>query len=67
MATQTSSVYTSVPPRAVHVGENRMSATIVATNTQSASDELWLFPIPARCLVTGGIIRGSQQSGAPTG
>jgi hypothetical protein len=63
MATQTSSVYTQVPPRAVHIGNNRMAASIAQTVTNSASDELWLFPIPPRCLVTGGVIRGSLPSG----
>ena len=63
MATQTSSNYGQLVPRAVHVGENRMANSIVETATQSASDELWLFAIPPNCFVTGGVIKGSQQSG----
>jgi hypothetical protein len=70
MATQTSSTYAVNPPRAHHVGENRMHGTAVSgltPNTLSASDELWLFPIPARCLVTGGMIRGSLPAAGVTG
>lgn len=63
MATQTSSEYTRVQPRAVHVGTNRMQASIAETATMSASDELWLFPIPANCFVVGGAIKGSVPSG----
>lgn len=63
MATQTSSEYYRVQPRAVHVGTNRMQASIAETATMSASDELWLFPIPANCFVTGGAIKGSVPSG----
>lgn len=63
MATQTSSEYTRVQPRARHVGTNRMQASIVETATMSASDELWLFPIPPQCFVTGGAIKGSVPGG----
>lgn len=65
MATaQTSSEFFRSSPRAVHVGTNRMQASIASTFSQSASEEYWMFPIPAKCFVVGGAITGSQPSGA---
>lgn len=64
MATQTSSDYTVYSPRGVQVGNNRMHASLSTILTQSASDELWMVPIPPNCFVTGGAIKGSQPSGA---
>lgn len=65
MATaQTSSEFFRVSPRAGHMATNRMQASIASTLSQSASEEYWMFPIPAKCFVVGGAITGSQPSGA---
>jgi hypothetical protein len=54
-------------PRAAHVGTNRMHGTLVWTLSQSASEEGWLFAIPANCLVTGGALKGSQPASGVSG
>jgi hypothetical protein len=43
-----------------------MGASIVgdATDSLSVSQEYWMFPIPAKCFVTGGAITASVPSGA---
>lgn len=67
MATQTSSDFNTYAPRAVQVGINRMHASITtpvsAGLSLSASDELWMVPIPPSCFVVGGSIKASQPSG----
>jgi hypothetical protein len=67
MATQTSSDFNTYSPRAVQVGTNRMHAAIVTPTSAgvsiSASDELWMVPIPPSCFVVGGSIKASQPAG----
>jgi hypothetical protein len=63
MANQTATDYGVYPPRAVHIGTNRMHANIVATNTVSVSDNYYFFQLPPECLITGGAIKGSLPSG----
>ena len=50
MATQTASDFNTNIPRAVHIGTNRMEATIVAAApvSSSASDELFMFALPPK-------------------
>ena len=50
MANQTSSDYGVYPPRAVQVGENMMHSNIITTISASASDNMYMFPIPPDCL-----------------
>ncbi len=62
--TLTASDYGIRPPRAVHVGVNYMHGQVIETMTNSASDELWLFPLPAQgCFVTECIYSGSLPAG----
>jgi hypothetical protein len=63
MATQTAADFGTIPPRSAHVGTNRMHGTVTATISASASDEVFMFPIPPKCMVTGGSIRGGVPSG----
>lgn len=63
MATQTATDYNTNNPRAVHVGINRMEASIITTISASASDEMWMFPLPPKCLVVAGGISMSVPSG----
>lgn len=63
MANQTSTDYGVYPPRQVQVSTNRMHSNIVTTISASASDNLYMFPIPPDCFVTGGGIKASVPSG----
>jgi len=63
MANQTATDYGVYPPRAVHVGTNRMHANIVTTISASASDNMFMFQIPQDCFVVGGGIKASVPSG----
>jgi len=64
MATQTASDFNINVPRAVHVGINRMEATCImaAPLSSSASDEMFMFALPAKCLVVSGGIKMSVPS-----
>lgn len=62
MANQTATDYNVYPPRAVQVGPNMMHTNIVTTISASASDNLFMFPIPPQCFVTGGGIKASVPS-----
>ena len=55
--------YSSKIARASTYGENIMEAT-VTTTTQSVSRVFFLFPIPPQCIIVGGVVKGSQPSGA---
>src|SRR5262249_21158786 len=62
--TLTASDYGIRPPRAVHTGSNFMHGQVIETITNSASNELWLFPLPANgCYVVGCVYSGSTPSG----
>ena len=65
MATQTASDFNTNIPRAVHVGTNRMEATCImaAPLSSSASDEMFMFALPPKCLVVSGGIKMSVPSG----
>lgn len=63
MANQTATDYGVYPPRAVHIGVNRMHTNIVTSISSSASDNLYMFPIPPDCFVVGGGIKGSVPAG----
>lgn len=63
MANQTATDYGVYPPRAVQVGTNRMHTSIVTTISASASDNLYMFPIPPDCFVVDGGIKASVPSG----
>lgn len=63
MANQTATDYGTYPPRSVQVGTNRMHTSMVTTISASASDNLYMFPIPPECLVVNGGIKGSLPSG----
>jgi hypothetical protein len=63
MANQTATDYGLYPPRAVHIGTNRMHANIVTTISASASDNMYMFPIPPDCFVVGGGIKASVPAG----
>lgn len=65
MATLTTSDFNVNIPRAVHVGVNRMEGQIIpaAPWSASASDEVFMFAIPPKCLVVGGSIKSSVPSG----
>ncbi len=63
MANQTSTDYGVYPPRAVQVGTNRMHSNIVTTISSSASDNMYMFPIPQECFVVGGGIKASVPTG----
>lgn len=63
MANQTSTDYGVYPPRAVQIGPNMMHTNIITTISASASDNLYMFPIPPDCFVTGGGIKASVPSG----
>lgn len=62
----TSSEYFRVSPRFNHAAISRMQASNAQANSMSASDESWMFPIPANCYVVGGAIKGSVPSGTST-
>lgn len=66
MANQTATDYGLYPPRAVHVGSNRMHTNMVTTISASASDNMYMFPIPSDCMVVGGKISASAPSGLTT-
>lgn len=66
MANQTATDYGLYPPRAVHVGTNRMHANITTTISASASDNMYMFQIPPDCMVVGGGIKASAPSGTTT-
>lgn len=63
MANQTSTDYGLYPPRAVHIGTNRMHSNIITTISSSASDNMYMFTIPNECFVVGGGIKASVPSG----
>lgn len=63
MANQTATDYFVYPPRAVQVGTNRMHTNIITTISASASDNLYMFPIPQDCFVVGGGIKASVPTG----
>lgn len=63
MANQTSTDYGVYPPRQVQVGTNRMHTNIITTISASASDNLYMFPIPPDCFVVGGGIKASVPTG----
>lgn len=63
MANQTATDYGLYPPRAVHIGTNRMHSNIVTSISSSASDNLFMFPIPPECFVVGGGIKASVPAG----
>lgn len=63
MANQTATDYGVYPPRAVQVGTNRMHANIITTISASASDNLYMFPIPPDCFIVGGGIKASVPTG----
>lgn len=65
MATQTASDFNTNTPRAVHVGRNRMEATCVMATplSSSASDEMFMFAVPPKCLVLAGGWKASVPSG----
>lgn len=63
MANQTTTDYGLYPPRAVHIGTNRMHSNIVTSISASASDNLYMFPIPPDCFVVGGAIKASVPTG----
>src|SRR5262245_15555175 len=46
---------------------NYMQGTINSQSTQSASDSLYPFRIPAKCLVVRGSIKGQQPSSGVSG
>lgn len=58
--------YSTLIPRASSFGENRMENTVVTT-TQSASRVFFLFPIPPQCVVTDGVVKGSQPASGVSG
>jgi hypothetical protein len=58
--------YGLYPPRAVHIGTNRMHSNIVTTISASASDNLYMFPIPPDCL-RGGRRHQSLRPAGTTG
>lgn len=62
MGTITGAQFNQIP-RATHIASNTMQGTAIATLSGSASDELWLFPIPPNCFVLSGSIKGSVPSG----
>ncbi len=63
MANQTATDYGLVPPRSVHIGPNRMHAQMVTTISASASDNMYMFPIPPECFVVSGGIKASVPTG----
>lgn len=63
MANQTATDYGVYPPRQVQVGTNRMHTNIITTISASASDNLYMFPIPPDCFVTSGGIKASVPTG----
>lgn len=63
MANQTATDYGVYPPRQVQVGPNMMHTNIITTISASASDNLYMFPIPPDCFITGCWIKGSVPSG----
>lgn len=63
MANQTATDYSLYPPRAVQVGTNRMHTNIITTISASASDNMYMFPIPPDCFVVGGGIKASVPTG----
>lgn len=63
MANQTATDYGVYPPRAVQVGPNIMHTNIVTTISASASDNLYMFPIPPNCFIVAGGIKASVPSG----
>lgn len=63
MANQTATDYGFYPPRSVQVGPNIMHANIVTTISASASDNMYMFPIPPECFVVAGAIKASVPSG----
>lgn len=63
MANQTATDYGVYPPREVQVGPNIMHTNIITTISASASDNLYMFPIPQECFVVSGGIKASVPSG----
>jgi hypothetical protein len=63
MANQTATDYGVYPPRAVHIGVNRMHTNIITTISSSASDNLYMFQIPPDCFVVNGGIKASVPRG----
>lgn len=63
MANQTATDYGVYPPRANFNTPNRMHTNIVTTISASASDNMYMFPIPPNCLVVAGGIKASVPSG----
>ena len=63
MANQTATDFALYPPRAVHVGVNRMHTNMITTISASASDNMYMFQIPSECMVVGGGIKASVPSG----
>ena len=63
MANQTATDYGLYPPRAVHVGTNRMHANIITSISASASDNMYMFLIPPECFVVAGGIKASVPTG----
>jgi hypothetical protein len=62
MANQTTTDYGLYPPRAVHIGTNRMHSNIVTPSVRPRRT-IYMFPIPPDCLVVGGGIKGSVPAG----
>lgn len=63
MANQTSTDFGVYPPRAAHIGANRMHTNMVTTISASASDNLYMLPIPPDCFIVGWGIKGSVPTG----
>lgn len=63
MANQTATDFGLYPPRAVHVGTNRMHTNMITTISSSASDNMYMFQIPNDCFVVGGGIKASVPTG----
>lgn len=51
-------------PRWRQIGPIYMDGTVISTLSQSASEQYQLFQIPTQVYVLGGIIKGSQPTGA---
>ncbi len=63
MANQTATDYGVYPPRATQIGPNIMHANMVTTISASASDNMYMFPIPPECFIVAGAIKASVPTG----
>lgn len=66
MARQTATDFFLYPARTNHASVNRMHTSMVTTISASASDEMYMFPIPNDCMVVGGVISASAPAGLTT-